>query len=153
MTKDSAQTKQNKVTFLKTLKAKHGHISNACEAANVGRGTYYDWIRDDKDFSKAVDNVNEAMVDNSESLLARRCNGYAYEEIQTVKEGDKIVKVTTIKKIMPPNVDAIKTHLMAKGQERGYGQKIFLGGIKDAPPVEITSINVVTRKDKSKDKE
>ena len=151
------QTAQKKGVVIKTLKAKHGHVSHACEAANIGRSQYYAWLREDKDFKQAVDDVNEAMVDNSESLLARRCNGYAYEEVHTVTErvGDKsnVIKTTTVKKIMPPNVEAIKTHLKAKGQDRGYGDKLHIGGIKDAPPIEITAIKVVTRKDKPKSEE
>ena len=148
------QTAQNKATFLKTIKSQHGNVSKACEAGNIGRSQYYAWLREDKDFKQAVDDVNEAMIDHSESLLAKRCNGYQYEETYTTvekdKDGDKITKVVTAKKIMPPNVNAINTHLMAKGQDRGYGQKIHIGGIKDAPPIEITAIKIVTRKDKPK---
>ena len=154
MNYQAEQTKLNKALLLKALKLTEGNLSKAVDTANVGRTQHYAWLKDDPKYNQAVDDINEAQVDMSEELLKRRGKGYEYTETSIEKDAKgKIVKTVITTKRMAENVDALKTHLMAKGQDRGYGQKIFLGGIKEAPPIEITAIKVVTRKDKSKDKE
>ena len=133
-----------------------GNVSEACKKANASRTQHYEWIKEDAVYKQAVDDLEEAQIDTSESLLKRRCRGYKYEEIKTEIVGEQskleadpksgtIVKKTITQKVMPPNVDALKTHLGAKATNRGYGNKLHVGGIKDAPPIEITSIKIVTR--------
>ena len=63
-----------KETFLISLKNNLGHISNACEAANIHRQTYYSWIEKDKEFKDKCDDVKEGLVDLAESKLFENIN-------------------------------------------------------------------------------
>jgi hypothetical protein len=96
---ESAQTAQNKkrADFLIALKEKAGNISKACEAVNVGRRTYYDWMENDPEFAKVVEDINESIIDWSEDALKLR-----------IQAGD-----TT----------AVIFHLKTKGKKRGYIEK------------------------------
>jgi transcriptional regulator of acetoin/glycerol metabolism len=47
----SAQkTDKKKSDFLVALKNNNGNISEACQAINIGRRTYYSWIEKDEPF-------------------------------------------------------------------------------------------------------
>lgn len=137
--------------MLKALKLVEGNVSTAVEKANCSRTRHYQWLKDDEAYKEAVSDINESLVDLSEELLRRRGKGYEYTEtsIETDSKG-KIVKTVITTKRMAENVDAIEAHLSAKGRERGYGTKIEVGGMKDAPPIEIGMVKIVTRKGKSK---
>lgn len=152
----AAQTAQKKRDTLKALKLSDGNVSTAVEKANSSRTAHYQWLKDDEAYKEAVSDINESLVDLSEELLRRRGKGYEYTEtsIVTEQQGEgepEIVRTTVTTKQMPENVDAIKAHLSAKGRERGYGTKIEVGGMKDAPPIEVGMVKIVTRgKDKPK---
>ena len=137
--------------MLKALELTEGNVSKAVTKANVGRRQHYQWLKDDEAYKEAVSDINESLVDLSEELLRRRGKGYEYTEtsIETDADGKVVKKVITTKR-MAENVDAIKAHLSAKGRERGYGTKIEVGGMKDAPPIEIGMVKIVTRNEKSK---
>ena len=151
----ATHTAQNKARMLEALKITEGNVSTAVEKANVGRRQHYQWLKDDEAYKESVSDINESLVDLSEELLRRRGKGYEYIEtsIVTEQQGEgkpEIVRTTITTKQMPENVDAIKAHLSAKGRERGYGTKIEVGGMKDAPPIEIGMVKIVTRNEKSK---
>ena len=63
-----------KETFLNCLKNKLCHISKACEAANIGRQTYYSWIEKDDKFKEQVEAAKEGLIDHVEHQLLRRIN-------------------------------------------------------------------------------
>lgn len=101
------EEKENKVTqritskqktFLDLFKKASGNISIACEKTGISRGTYYNWINDNPRFKEKVDEVNESLIDFSESKLHLKIN-----------EGD-----TT----------AIIFHLKTKGKQRGYVERV-----------------------------
>ena len=91
------RTKSNKKRFLEILKDKDCHISKACEGANIGRRTYYEWIEKDKDFKDECDSVQESLIDLAENHL-----------LQKIKKGD---------------ITAIIFYLKTKGKKRGYDEK------------------------------
>ena len=76
MAKNTQNTQKlsKKETFLISLRNNLGHISNACEAANIHRRTYYSWIEKDKEFKDKCDDVNEGLVDLAESKLFENIN-------------------------------------------------------------------------------
>lgn len=47
-------------------------VSHACEAAGVGRATFYDWLNNDAEFAKAVGEVETAIADKLEKEAIRR---------------------------------------------------------------------------------
>ena len=86
-----------KETFLNCLKNKLCHISKACEAANIGRQTYYSWIEKDDKFKEQVEAAKEGLIDHVEHQL-----------LQKIDSGD-----TT----------AIIFFLKTRAKERGYVEK------------------------------
>jgi len=87
-------TDKKKADFLIAFKEKAGNISKACDAVNIGRRTYYNWLESDPDFAQVVEDVNEGLIDWSEDALKLR-----------IQAGD-----TT----------AVIFHLKTKGKSRGY---------------------------------
>ena len=63
-----------KEIFLKCLHDQHGHITKACESANIHRRTYYSWIEKDPKFKERVDDACESLVDHVESKLMQKIN-------------------------------------------------------------------------------
>ena len=86
-----------KTLFIDAYKKKAGNISSACAAANICRQTFYTWLKDDPQFQIKVDEVNEYLIDYTESKLMER-----------ITEGD-----TT----------CIIFHLKTKGKSRGYTER------------------------------
>ena len=70
----NTQKLSKKDTFLKCLNEQHGHITKACESANIHRRTYYTWIDKDPKFKDLVDDATESLVDHVESKLIENIN-------------------------------------------------------------------------------
>ena len=77
--KESVQSVQNtdkkKKDFLISLKKNNGNISEACESANIGRQTYYDWIDKDEVFKQDADDAQESLIDLAECKLIENIEG------------------------------------------------------------------------------
>lgn len=86
-----------KEKVLEFLEKNCGVISPACKGANISRFSFYQWLKDDKEFAEKVKQIQEASIDFVESKL--------YEKIN---DGD-----TT----------AIIFYLKTKGKQRGYSEK------------------------------
>lgn len=84
--------KQKKL--LKHLKEGHGIISYACLKAGVSRQTFYNWKKEDEEFAKAVEDIDEEIIDVVESKLLSQINDN--------------------------NLTAIIFYLKTKGRKRGY---------------------------------
>ena len=109
-----AQKTTKKDTFLKCLQEQHGHITMACESANIPRRTYYNWIEKDPKFKEQVDAVNEGLVDHVEHQL--------------------------LKKIDMGDTTAIIFYLKTKGKNRGYVEKQEVSLSK---PIEDINFNEI----------
>jgi len=79
--------------FLEVFASKMGNVSKACEAANISRQTYYDWMKDNE-FASKVDEVKEGLLDFAEHQL-----------LSNIKDGKKT---------------EIIFYLKTKGKKRGY---------------------------------
>ena len=79
-----------------------GSISQACNKVGISRRTYYNWIGQDDKFSEAVEEVQESLVDFSESKLLMAINNN--------------------------NITAIIFHLKTKGKSRGYVERQEITG-------------------------
>ena len=55
--------------FLKAYKANMCNISKACEAINIYRSTYYDWIEKYPKFKQQVADIDESLTDMTECKL------------------------------------------------------------------------------------
>lgn len=84
----------NKAAMLEALEASLGIVSTAAKKANVGRSTHYKWMDEDADYKKAVEAVQESVLDFAESHLYK-----------LVKEGNPAATIFFLK---------------TKGKKRGY---------------------------------
>lgn len=62
-------TDKKKLALLKNLEASLGIITTAVRATGVNRQTYYNWLKEDEDFRKAVEEINEVSKDFVESKI------------------------------------------------------------------------------------
>ena len=69
----------------------------ACKAIGIGRRTYYNWIEEDKTFKEDIDNINESLIDFTESKL-----------LQNIKAGKEA---------------SIFFYLKCKAKNRGYMER------------------------------
>ena len=87
----------NKKILLKALEKSMGIVSKACKIADLDRGTFYNYYKNDEDFKEAVDNMQDYVLDFAESKLL--------ENIKDKKE------------------TSIIFYLKTKGRKRGYIEK------------------------------
>ena len=88
----NTETKKNK--FLEIHKLKGANITKSCEAINISRQCYYDWMSSDSDFYNNVKEAEESTIDYVESQL--------------------------MELIRNKNSGAIMFFLKCKGQNRGW---------------------------------
>ena len=88
-----------KERLLKALAETQGLIYHACKkAGNISRSTYYRYMREDKEFAKAVKEIQEAQIDYVEGEL--------------------------IKNIARGKETSIIFYLKSKARDRGYAEKV-----------------------------
>tara|TARA_R100001163_G_scaffold51200_1_gene38606 strand:+ start:373 stop:732 length:360 start_codon:yes stop_codon:yes gene_type:complete len=58
-----------KDTLLKALEKSLGVVTIACKSAGIPRSTYYKWLKDDKEFSEKVKEIENVALDFAESQL------------------------------------------------------------------------------------
>ena len=97
----NTQKPTKKELFIEALTNNLGHITKACEAANIHRRTYYSWIDKDESFKEDCNNVEAGLVDLAENELL--------EKIKDRKS--------------PHQITAIIFFLKTKGKSRGYDEK------------------------------
>lgn len=98
-------------TFMKTL-----NISGTCKKLGIGRTTFYDWMRDDPEFKRQFEDLNEFKKD------------------WYIEKFDKLCDAGDSRSIN----NAIATFC----KDRGYGKSIEQN-IKSEGPIEIKLIDVL----------
>lgn len=83
---------------LKVLQKNFGNVSLTCETIGISRFEFYKWRKDDPEFNKAVEDINEFSLDMVESAMMK----------SIFEEG---------------NSRLIMFYLNSKGKKRGYGLK------------------------------
>jgi histone H3/H4 len=81
-----------------TYKKKAGNLSATASSLNISRQTLINWRADDKELEGMMHDVEESLLDFSESKL-----------MQSIQEG---------------NLTAIIFHLKTKGKRRGYVEQV-----------------------------
>ena len=113
--KIARETQEKKVQVLKIFEKKLANVSQTCEAAKIGRRTFYYWRENDKDFDAACKDIEDALIDFTESKLIERIND--------------------------SDLTAIIFYLKTKGKDRGYVERTennvsmgpFIDAMKDIP--------------------
>jgi hypothetical protein len=98
----ATDTEKRKKLFLEALDKSLANISKACHLSGVARATVYKWINDDPDFSKAISDMNEVVLDFVEAQLFKQ-----------IQEG---------------NATAIIFFLKTRGKKRGYVERQEITG-------------------------
>lgn len=87
-------SKHIKKQLLEALEKSLGVVTTACKNVGVGRTTFYQYLKDDKEFKQSVDELQDVALDFAESQLFKQ-----------IKEG---------------NTTATIFYLKTKGKKRGY---------------------------------
>ena len=97
---DSNEHKKRAV--LAALESSLGVVTSACKKAEVSRTHFYNWMKDDPEFKKKVDDIENIAFDFVESQL--------YKQIQE------------------NNTTATIFYLKTKGKNRGYSERTEITG-------------------------
>jgi len=108
-----------KESILKALESSLGVVTVACKKADIPRSTYYKWLKEDKDFALAVEDIVNIALDFAESQL--------HSQI-----GDG-------------NTSATIFYLKTKGKKRGYIERQEITGA-DGMPTNF-QIEIIENKD------
>jgi len=108
----SIKTKAAKAAMLKALTANLGIVTNACQQANLSRTQHYQWLKDDKAYSQAVEDIGEQAIDFVEGSLFKQIKnqqtaptifylktkakhrGYIETQVNINHEGDSLHELT-----------------------------------------------------------
>ena len=112
------QTEHNKKAILKALEKSLGIVTTACKNTNISRTQFYQWLKDDSEFKKKVDDISNIALDYAESQLHKQI-------------GDQ-------------NTSATIFYLKTKGKKRGYVERQEITGIDGE---NVFSIKVVDERD------
>lgn len=91
------RTEQHKKAILEALEQSLGVVTSACKKVGVGRTTFYQWMKDDKEFAEQVKDIENVALDFAESQL--------------------------FKQIKENNPTSTIFYLKTKGRTRGYIEK------------------------------
>jgi hypothetical protein len=107
------RTEHNKKEILEALEKTLGNVTSACKMVGIGRTTFYDWMNNDEEFKKEVDDIQNVTLDYVEGKL--------------------------INQIRQDNVTSIIFYLKTKGKGRGYveRQEIQTDGFPNKIQVEV----------------
>jgi len=114
-------SEKNKKKLLEALERSLGIVTPACKEAGISRNTFYLYYREDPEFKKAVDDINEITLDFAENQLLKK-----------IKEGSE---------------RSILFYMKYKARKRGYSDSIDIttGGDK------INEIKIITIKNRKDD--
>lgn len=88
---------KKKEDLLEALERSLGIVSTACKAADVSRRSHYNWMEEDEEYRKRVNEINDSVLDFAESHLYK-----------LVKEGNPAATIFFLK---------------TKGKARGYVER------------------------------
>ena len=122
-------TESKKQAMIVALHKSLGIVTKACEVVGIAPSTHYGWLKDDEEYSFAVQEVHDKAIDFAESKLFELIEG-AEKEVVTASG-----KVVTIKE--SPNTSATIFYLKTKGKKRGYVERQEITGEEGRPIIQI----------------
>jgi len=108
------QTEHNKKAVLSALEKSFGVVTTACKNAQIGRTQFYQWCKDDEQFKKQVDDIQNIALDMAESQLH--------------------------KQILEGSTSATIFYLKTKGKKRGYVERLEHTGFEGTKLFDIEII-------------
>jgi hypothetical protein len=101
------KTEQHKKAIIEALEKSLGVVTTACKVVGIGRTQFYNWLKDDEDFAKEVDDIQNIALDYAESQLHKQI-------------GDGSTAATIF-------------YLKTKGKKRGYIERQEITGADGMP--------------------
>jgi len=111
MKENQNRTEHHKKAMIAALEKSLGIVTTACKKVGIGRTTFYDWIKEDKEFAKEVNQIQDIALDFAESQL--------HSQI-----GDGSTAATIF-------------YLKTKGKKRGYVERQEITGIEGTKLFEV----------------
>lgn len=108
------KTEQSKKKVLDALEKSLGIATTACKIAEVSRTQFYQWIKDDEEFSKAVQDVENVTLDFVESQLHKQ-----------IKDGSGAATIF---------------YLKTKGKKRGFIERQEIDHTTQGDKINIISL-------------
>lgn len=96
-TSRTQRTQERKQAVIEALQKSLGIVTTACTNAGVSRKQFYEWMKNDAEFAKAVDDIEDVTLDYVEGKL-----------LQNIKDKD---------------TQSILFYLKTKGKRRGYTER------------------------------
>ena len=112
-----------KKMLIESLENSLGIVSTACSKANISRSSFYKWYKEDEDFRKKVDEIDNVKLDFVESQL--------FKNIQKEKERSIIF------------------YLQHKGHKKGYIQQQNINLTSNDEEIKKIEIEIVKPKGNS----
>ena len=106
---------KSKDKFLDNFKLSLGNISISCEASGISRQTYYNWRKQDAEFSQQCEDIEERNLDLAEMKL-----------LNAIREG---------------KTAELLFYLKTKGKRRGYVERQEITGIDGQQLFEVRIID------------
>jgi len=123
--KVTESVKKRKERMLDCVTRHWPSITNACAEAKLSRETYYQYLRTDKNFARAVRDLDEGLIDKAESVIGKHLE----------KEDAKVAM----------------WFLEHRAKSRGYGDKLEVTGPNEGPLEIVIRKTIVTRKQTNAD--
>ena len=101
------KTEQHKKAIIDALEKSLGVVTTACKNVGIGRTTFYEWMKDDEDFEREVNEIQNIALDFAESQLHKQI-------------GDGSTAATIF-------------YLKTKGKKRGYIERQEITGADGMP--------------------
>lgn len=101
------RTEQHKKAIIEALEKSLGVVTTACKVVGIGRTQFYNWLKDDEEFAKEVDDIQNIALDYAESQLHKQI-------------GDGSTAATIF-------------YLKTKGKKRGYIERQEITGADGMP--------------------
>ena len=109
-----------KETLLKALENSLGIVSTACNRSGISRSSFYKWYKEDEEFRKKVDEIDNLKLDFVESKL--------FKNIENEKE------------------KSIIFYLQHKGHKRGYIQRQNINLTSNEEDIKKIEIEIIESK-------
>lgn len=92
------KTEHQKKAMIQALEKSLGVVTTACKTVGIGRTTHYDWMQQDEEYKKQVDDISDVALDFAETQLHKQ-----------IQDGE---------------VSATIFYLKTKGKKRGYVERV-----------------------------
>ena len=105
------KTEHHKKAMIAALEKSLGIVTTACKKVGIGRTTFYDWLKEDKEFAKEVNQIQDIALDFAETQLHSQ-----------IGEGSTAATIF---------------YLKTKGKKRGYVERQEITGIEGTRLFEV----------------